>query len=525
MNNVLASGYARFNNTNNTYISLEGYDSTIIGKFAGTNLVGNSQYYNTFLGNRAGEFSKNTLESIFVGWKSGANIVSGSNNIVLGRNENIGNVENINNILSIGFDNKIKNNNSIVIGKYNVNSGENSLNIGNYNNISGNSTVILGSENNNINNISCNILNSQIFGNNNNFNNSEEPNNNILLLGSDNNLKGNDNIMLGYDNNLEGNDIITFGSNNNFSNINNSLIIGNNNNIFNNSNTNSNIIIIGNNNNISNYNLINSEPILLGYNLYDNSNIVLNIGNTIMKYSDFNSNEILMLGNKKQGGILPIAIGYTSNTIEHLISEKNNYSLYINKGIYSDKITFGSSNNFNKGNITFQYNSNLINSVNSNITYTLPILPIFDTPNNFLSTNTNGDLYWNNLDISSAFKDSDELMEGTSNYYYSLNRFNNDFDTKIDSVFPQYFNNEIVKKNLDDITNGTINKYIKNGIYNQDLLVYGTLTVNKLQVLGLDIKNDGSVSYTVLQDRISELERALSIAINRIDILETLIKS
>jgi hypothetical protein len=510
MNNVLASGYSRYNNTNNTYINLEGYESTIIGKFAGTNLIGNTQYYNSFIGYKAGEFSTSTLENIFIGWKAGANIITGSNNIVLGRQDKTNiNIENINNIISLGFDNIIRENNAITIGMNNSNSGENSANLGNYNNVLGKSTIILGSLNNN-NNISCNIINSSILGNNNNFRNSDEDNYNVLLLGSDNNLKGND--------------ITVLGSNNTFNNINNSLIIGNNNIVYS-SNVNSNIIIIGNDNSLSDSNQLKSEPILLGYNLYNSSNVIINIGNTILKYSDFNSNEILSLGNGKNDNILPVAIGYNTSNIIEPLNEKNKHSLYINNGIYTDKVTFGSNNNFSKGTITLLNNSNLINSANSNITYTLPILPIFSASNMFLSTNKNGELYWNSIDVNNVIKNTDELKEGTSNNYYSYNKFENDFNTKINNIFPQYFNNEIIKKNLDDITNGTFNKYIRNGIYNQDLLVYGTLTVNKLQVLGLDIKNDGPVSYTVLQDRISELERLLSNAVQRIVKLEALIKS
>jgi len=509
MNNILSTGFARYNSGGiQVYINLEDYESTIIGKYAGESLLGTKRFRNVFIGYKTGQFSVDPIENILIGWEAGKNIRTGSNNIILGRNTDFGTINNVNNVIAVGFENLINNaiDNTIMIGRSNSNYGPNTITLGNTN-------------------IS----------------------------------QGSNNLISGFNNINYGNDVIVLGNVNNIIQpINNSLIIGNNNRIdIVTSNSNSNIIILGNDNIISDSNLLNAKPILIGYDLISDSNFVMNYGNTIIKYDDYNSNEILLLGiynkyadaSQDSRASLPTAIGYNQSNISDLnniinfysysnlypylfssnfslnynsnmaISITDSYSnfqipsLYVKNGIYTDKITYG-TDNINNGTITFIYNSNLANIANSNIIYTLPLLPE-DTCNIYLTTTDKGELYWNKIsegDINynggsggggsvSSLNNTDKLKEGTSNFYYTVPRFDSRFDykfnTRMQTDFPTNFNNMLTTKTLDDITNGTSNKYIKNGVYNQDLLIYGTLTVNKLQVLGIDLKNNNTINNFV----------------------------
>lgn len=458
MNNILASGFARYNaGSLNTYINLEDYESTIIGKYAGDALIGNSRYRNVFLGYKSGQLSTNTLENIFIGWESGINVKSGSNNILLGReNEFETNIiENLNNTISIGFLNKLKDE-SIIIGNENINNGIYNIILGKNNDVLGEKNIISGYENinNGLNNIS---------------------------FGYNNNIIGNKNIIYGTENNISGFNSIFIGNNNIVqSNIDNSLIFGNNN--FCNSN---NVILIG-------FDLNNS-----------NINYSLNIADTICNYKNEEKN-ILFLGLNSNN--FSSAIGYTTDdisNIENKINSNEKHSLYIKDGIYTNKITL--ENNYLINNSNLDENSNIIIDIiqsnnyitltaNSNITksinYILPSIPI-NTSNIFLSTKDTGELYWDNItkyttnintNTNINISNSDYIKEGTSNLYFTNNRFNINFDNRLNYLYPNGFNNI----NLDNIINGTSNKYITNNVYPENLLITGTLTVGKLQVLGID---------------------------------------
>jgi hypothetical protein len=184
--------------------------------------------------------------------------------------------------------------------------------------------------------------------------------------------------------NIIGNNSIVIGNDNSKNPIFESIIIGKNN--FQN-NYSKNSLIIGNNNSTD---ITNKHQIIIGNNIHNK--YLLNIDNTILR----DSNKILI-------GIeeIPVAIGYNSNDIIDL-SDKN--SLYVKNGIVLSNITLQNSN-------YFKTSINIPQTLTSNITYTLPIIP-----NEFsrilLTTDNRGNLKWTetstfdlntNLNISNLY--------------------------------------------------------------------------------------------------------------------------
>lgn len=448
MNNILATGYSRYTGGVNTeYIKFDN-QSTVIGESAGKSLylytdtlVGN--YYNTFLGFNAGKNSIQSFGNVYIGYQAGMNIENGTNNIVLGHEYDNGYTISTNDIISIGMDN-ITSTNSMSIGSSNFNSG--------YNN------VILGKLNDSLNT------------------------NNVICI-------GNENV---------------------YSNIDNSVIIGHDNNIISKQSNNSNIIILGNNNikneQIDYDKLLSANPILIGNDLnISNNNFVINIGNTFLKYDNYSNIELICLGEgvgKYGSNSLHTAIGFSwnnsnnSNTneiynLDTYIQSSNAIlsSVYINNGLFTDSLTLGSyemiSSNIGNYTVTLVSASNLT----SNVVYSIPDYPDMSSYNDFvLSTNTNGNMYWKKADFLAGTTDS--IRQGTSNLYYNSALVDARIDAKFYNNFDLNFQNKISTLNLDTITNGTSNKYISNGTYNRDLMIFGTLTVNRLRVLGVDVNNE-----------------------------------
>lgn len=63
------------------------------------------------------------------------------------------------------------------------------------------------------------------------------------------------------------------------------------------------------------------------------------------------------------------------------------------------------------------------------------------------------------------------------------------------------FDNRLLDKTLDNIYNGTSNQFITNGIFTRDMLITGTLTVGKIQVLGIDFPHSmGTVAFASTAD-------------------------
>ena len=66
----------------------------------------------------------------------------------------------------------------------------------------------------------------------------------------------------------------------------------------------------------------------------------------------------------------------------------------------------------------------------------------------------------------------------TSNIFYKTEDFVGDFNTQFST------------KTTDNLIEGVHNKFITDGLYTDDLTILGTLTVSKLEVLGIDIYNN-----------------------------------
>jgi hypothetical protein len=461
-NNILATGVARFSAGNNAqYLSFE-YNSVIVGENSGKsiNLSSDSivrNYYNTFVGYGSGRNSAATLENTFIGYDAGTNIQYGSNNILVGRNYNNQKLTRLYDAIGVGINNK-PGNSSIIFGTSNLDYGNKNIFVG-LENISQNSyqTTHIGT-----NNITYNLNNSLIFGNNN-------------VIKSESTNKDND------------------------------------------------IILLGNHNTFSNFdttNLLSSSPIFIGNDLYETSNYTLNIDDTFLKYDNYVNREIIQFGpggKYYDGCNIQMSIGFGKDEIydlDEFIDNNSNYnSLYVKSGIYADSLSLGSYDNISNYSISISATSNLT----SNIEYILPDYPYPHVKNPVLSTNENGEMFWKQVDISN--NTTDTLRQGTSNLYYNQSLV----DARMTATFYKKFEEEFAFKmsqhNTDNIIIGTSNKFIENGIFNSDMYIFGTLTVNRLRVLGIDVKNDFGIndyihdivntSINKIDDRIDQLADTL----------------
>lgn len=421
-NTILADGTSRFGVSSITDNLQFDYESTIIGEYAGYNIGSSTSftnYGNTFLGYKSGTNATVSQYNTFIGHESAINIDKGENNIIIGRelanklSSGAYKLVSTYDIISIGIDNKT-NDNSISIGKRNINNGTHNTIVGKNNTIYGNSLHCLG-------------------------------NHNFLAQNSDSVCIGNSN----------GGAFVTA------------------------TGTGSNTIIIGNNNltdSSENFTmLLASHPILIGNNL-NHCNYTINIGNVFTKYDNYIDSETVFIGSysRYSSNSIPVAVGFTDDDIvknySFLESSNANASLYAKGGVYTDKLIIGNFS-YHSSSVSFGLSSN----ITSNIQYTLPDIPKNPT-NMFLTTKSDGELYWNHIDINGLT--SDDLQEGDSNLFYNTSRFDSRFDEKLSYV------------TLDHIGNGITNSFIKNGIYNRDLVVFGSLTVNKLRVLGVNMKTD-----------------------------------
>lgn len=457
-NNILATGVARFNSGGNSdYLNFE-YNSVIIGENSGKSL-----------NLSAGGIVRNYYNT-FVGYGAGKNSSTTLRNTF------------------IGFD-----------AGTNVQNGSNNILLGkNYTNqqlIKLYDAIAVGSENN--------------------------PGNSSILIGTSNMDYGYNNIIFGKHNDIEKSyDLAIIGMNNITCNISDSFIIGNDN-LIECEDVNSNIILIGNDNHfsaINSENLLSSSPILIGHSLYqDASNFTINIGNTFLKYDNYINREIVNIETKsKYTCNVPVAIGFETediNILDKFIEESSNQlSLYVHSGIHADFISFGSYDNVSNFNISISASSNLT----SNIEYILPDYP--DVNNVVLSTDESGKMFWRQIDLSD--RTTDTLKQGTSNLYYNEQLV----DARLKATFYDKFDSEFSLKmsqyNTDNIIIGTSNKFIENGIVNSDMYIFGTLTVNRLRVLGVDIKNDFGIndyiqdivntSIGALDDKIDDLNTTVS---------------
>lgn len=471
MNNILPSGLPRFNSatiTNNLSFNSQ---SVIIGEYAGKNLpLGNLLYknfFNTFVGYKAGQNTLDSKDTIFIGNEAGLNIRNTSNSIIIGHDDNAIIDATIIDSVAIGY-NRETGTQTITIGYAQHNSGINNISVGRNNYVSGNNNINLGNKN-----LIPNIASSIFIGNNN----------------------VSDNTKLS-----------------------------------------SNIIVIGNqslkNTGVYFSNLIESEPILIGNNLYNDNRLTVNVGNSFIKYNDYNGIQAVLLGNKT----LPVITGVNLNHLNNLNDlMQNNASIYAQNAIYTDKMILGNMNNPLLHTISLVSNSNL----SENITYILPSPPESSLINKnvALSLSSNNEMVWTKLVLN-----TDDVPEGNSNFYYNNDRLNilidnqlktvinqelkdfvdarieADFYTKFTSYFNMNFNNRLPYVTLDHINNGTSNQMIINGYYGGRLMI-NHLIVNKIEVVGYGnnyatTQNIGNNEIAVLSESIQNTSNILSRLVN-----------
>lgn len=451
-NNILASGVARFNGGgNNQFISFE-YNSVVIGENSGKSL------------NLSAEAIIRNYHNTFVGYASGQNSASTLENTF------------------IGFE-----------AGQNIQYGSNNILLGrNYNNQQ-----------------LSRLYDAIAIGLNN------KPGDSSTILGTLNMDYGYQNIFIGNHN--IGNDdyrITNIGIDNFTSNLHDSIIFGNNN-VVNADIISDYIIVIGNNNifsNIDNNNLLSSSPIFIGNSLYDSSNYIINVGDSFLKYDNYVNREIIQIGTDGKyydGCNIPLSVGFGKDDIYSLDGfiedSSHQLSLYVKSGIYTDSISLGSFDNISNFNISLSVTSNLT----SNIEYILPDYPVITNP--VLSTNEKGEMFWRQVDISNSTTDS--LRQGTSNLYYDQSLVDARMRATFYDKFEQEFSLKMSQYNTDNIIIGTSNKFIENGIYNSDMYVFGTLTVNRLRVLGVDVKNDFGINdyiNDIVNTSIGELDERIN---------------
>lgn len=493
MNNILSTGFSRYSSgtlTNNISFNNQ---SLFIGEYTGdaiknSDLIRN--YNNTIIGFKAAQNSVNLLKNIIIGYEAYMN-GNGSNNIVIGKEYDNGIFLNLYDIILLGHQNSIQNY-SVCVGSSNTTIGYQNLTYGILNNIYGMQNIALGSDNYYIGN------NTITIGNNNKINFQTKKS---LIIGNNNGYQDTSNQFLSVSSNIS-------------------------------SNINDNIIIIGNNNlnnSLINYSqLLSSNPILIGYNLNtSNNNYIINFGDTLLRYDNFSNNEILFLGNNNKYNKtygLHTAIGFNEEEIYNIdyqiqqatSNESSNIwrSLYVKNGIYTDCISIGSYsptyiyNTSNTSRILYDYTSNINFSCSlytsplliSNIEYTLPILPN-DTTNIVLSSDKNGIMFWKNVNFEDIIKNTDQLKQGTSNLYYNdifvSSKINAIIRETFGIYFNQYYGQKISTLNLDQIINGTSNRYIQNGIYDQNLNILGSLYVSKLTNIVGNMVKDSITSLNI----------------------------
>ena len=484
MNGILATGFARFDNTgNNVYLSFD-YNSTVVGENSGKSLflfteALNRNYFNTFYGYRSGQYSSIATNNIFIGYDAGRYVQICSNNILIGANYSDNSFKTLYDVLAIGYNN---------------NPSYNSIYIGNSNSDSGYNNVLIG-DNNNGQNVS---------------------------------------------------DIVCIGNQNDLLNITNSILIGNKN-ITGTTQEADNVIVIGNNNltnsTINYTDLLNSNPIIIGTNINDSQSceFTINIGETYCKYDNYVDNELLYLGGKSKykNDFISSTFGFQYNEINLIdslynLQQSNNYlessnfkitpsSIYAKYGIFTDKISLGSFPS-DTSELMSNYSITLYNSSNltSNIRYIIPDYP--DIESAFLSYEDGGNLVWKKINIKEY--NTDKISQGTSNLYYNPVLVDARIDANYARLFQTNFELKMSQINTDNINLGSNNKFITNGIINSDLYVFGTLTVNRLQVLGVDLDKKMTLNEyidDILQETSNTIFNTINEYDNRIEYLNNII--
>jgi hypothetical protein len=105
-----------------------------------------------------------------------------------------------------------------------------------------------------------------------------------------------------------------------------------------------------------------------------------------------------------------------------------------------------------------------------------------------------------------------------------INKINIFIEQRFPTLFEQNYAVKLARLNLDQIKNGTSNKYIQSGFYDQDMTVSGGITTNRIQVLGNDIQPNTNINNYIahtIGNTSNELVSMIALLLQRIQYLET----
>lgn len=532
-NNIILSYSLKENEINSNYI----YDS-IYNTITSNNINSNIDYSDYYA------FNNSALYLSFKDFVISINDISINENynIVYGKKLNIKGIKNI----CLGINHSIEGDNSIIIGNSINTHIKNSIILGNsnFNNNFNKSSVVLGNEN--FNNINYSSFEYEKFL-------SKKP---VIIGNKINDIRYDVNIcdiILRYSDEITSNELLLTGKNKYDTFL--PMAIG--------------------------YEDNTDVPIRGIYKFKYSSNIIWEYSNYVSNYIvndiEYNINENIITSN----------IYFDVNINNSIILHDDKKALYVKNGAYIDTLSLYNNSNFYytlktddkiRENTTYilpeilnnsNYENNTIylsyENKDSNVLIWKSLEKTLDKLDVYTKNiTTSGYIYSSNFigigsnlnNINLEDRDTSLLKEG-SNLYFTNERVGNIANSSniktmnyilltsnlISKRISSLSTNEIKEgsnlyytderydarlslKTLDNIYNGTSNKYIKNDIYTDNLLITGTLTVGKIQILGIDFKNNNNnITYinndiTYLKNKVEELNQTIISLLNRIVLLE-----
>jgi len=180
-------------------------------------------------------------------------------------------------------------------------------------------------------------------------------------------------------------------------------------------------------------------------------------------------------------------LDYTSNILFEMITNTSNELTNLMNNVVSIQVNNSASSLVNTSN---ELIANIIDTSNTltNTINNVVNVQISDTSNFIVNTSniliTNLEFYFNTLSVQINNLTTDDITEG-NNLYYTDARFND----------------ALLLKSLDDIRDGTSNRYIINNIYDSDLHIQGMLSASNLLVYG----NTTTLNTTTYQSKKLEI--------------------
>ena len=167
----------------------------------------------------------------------------------------------------------------------------------------------------------------------------------------------------------------------------------------------------------------------------------------------------------------PLTSGLSSNTTTSQISEGSN--LYYTDARFDTRMALKSTTNLVEGNNLYYTNAR----VDARIALVAPSSGGLSSNITTSQIREGSNLYYSDsrFDTRLALKTTDNIIEGTTNLYYTSARANNVFDAQLGN------------KTTDNLTQGIHNKYIIDNVYNNSLAITGTLTASNIMVLGSNV--------------------------------------